>query len=155
MSIQPDRRFPIDLSGQSKRDVRSQFGALCWRMNKGKCEVLLISSRNTGRWVIPKGWPMDGMTPAEAAAQEAWEEAGVSGRISDRAVGVYSYVKPLDTTRLPCLAMVFPLKVKTVHDTWPEKSQRTRRWFTQRKAATKVDEHELRQLITQFTPAKR
>lgn len=154
MSMAPDTRFPILLSGSSKRDVRTQFAALCWRITKGRVEVLLISSRNTGRWVIPKGWPMDGLTPAEAAAQEAWEEAGVTGRIGPQAVGVYSYIKPMDWTNMPCLAMVFPLKVKTEHHIWPEAHQRKRRWFGRRKAATRVYEDELRQLILQFDPRK-
>lgn len=154
MSIEPEGRFPIDLSGSTKRDVRTQFAALCWHMNKGKCEVLLITSRNTGRWVTPKGWPMDGYTASEAAAQEAWEEAGVTGSVSTQAVGVYSYIKPLDRTQLPCLAMVFPLKVKTLHESWPEKHERKRKWFPLRKAASKVDEDELRQIILRFAPRK-
>lgn len=154
MSIETDGRFPIDLLGNSKRDVRTQFGALCWRMKKGKCEVLLITSRNTGRWVIPKGWPMHRMTPAEAAAQEAWEEAGVTGKVSDRAVGVFSYVKPFDKEKLPCLAMIFPLKVKTVHAEWPEHKQRKRKWFPIKKAANKLNEAELRQIVLGFNPAQ-
>lgn len=151
--VQPENRFPISLSGQTKRDVRTQFGALCWRVHNGKCQVLLITSRNTGRWVIPKGWPMDGMTPVEAAAQEAWEEAGITGKPSERAVGVYSYTKPLDASKLPCLAMVFPIKVKTLHADWPEKKQRERKWFPLKKAAQKISEPELQQIILRFDPA--
>ncbi|MEN9850080.1 MAG: hypothetical protein RL128_243, partial [Pseudomonadota bacterium] len=63
--------------------ARTQYGALCWRMHRGKVEVLLITSRDTGRWVIPKGWPIDGLAPAQTAAREAWEEAGVEGDIAD------------------------------------------------------------------------
>lgn len=153
MSMQPADRFPIHLSGNQKTDVRTQFAALCWRKHKGKHEVLLITSRDTGRWVIPKGWPMDGMTPAEAAAQEAWEEAGVTGKLRAEVEGVYSYIKPLDRSAMPCLAMVFALHVKTIHDKWPEDHERTRRWFTPKRAAAKVHEAELAQLILRFDPA--
>lgn len=152
MNVATDNRFPIDLSGQTKRDVRTQFAALCWRGSKHKPEILLITSRDTGRWVTPKGWPMDGMTPVEAAAQEAWEEAGVTGDIGPQSVGVYSYIKPMDQLKLPCLAMVFPLRVKTVHSQWPEKHERTRKWFSRKKAAAQVDESELAQMILRFDP---
>ena len=67
--------------------ARTQYGALCWRMHRGKVEVLLITSRDTGRWVIPKGWPIAGLAPAETAAREAWEEAGVEGDIADDGLG--------------------------------------------------------------------
>lgn len=95
---------------------------------------------------------MDGLTPSEAAAQEAWEEAGVTGSVSDQSAGVYSYIKPLDRSDLPCLVMVFPLQVKTLHDRWPEDSQRKRKWFSPKKAAQKVNEAELKQLILKFDP---
>lgn len=153
MSIVTQDRFPIRFAGQSKTDVRTQFAALCWREHKRRVEILLITSRGTGRWVPPKGWPMNGLTPAEAAAQEAWEEAGVTGITSNRAAGVYSYIKPLDETNMPCLAMVFPLKVTTIHPDWPEKTQRKRRWFSVKKAASKVGEDELRQIMLRFDPA--
>ena len=66
-----------DATADPTIDARTQYGALCWRMHRGKVEVLLITSRDTGRWVIPKGWPIDGLAPAQTAAREAWEEAGV------------------------------------------------------------------------------
>lgn len=150
MSKEPAHRYPIQLAGRAKTDVRTQFGALCWRMVRGKPKVLLITSRDTGRWIIPKGWPMDGHTPSEAAAVEAWEEAGVTGKVSEKMAGVYSYTKPLEQTPLPILVMVFALRVKTCHDDWPEKSQRTRKWMSPRKAALKVNEDELAQLLRRF-----
>ncbi|MFC6583776.1 NUDIX hydrolase [Sulfitobacter aestuariivivens] len=54
--------------------MRTQFAALCYRVKKGKVQVLLVTSRGTKRWIVPKGWPMDGKTPAQSAALEAWEE---------------------------------------------------------------------------------
>lgn len=145
-------RFPILLSGRRKFDVRTQFAAICWRREKGKIRILLITSRDTGRWIIPKGWPMDGKTPSEAAAQEAWEEAGVTGVVGLNTVGVYSYVKPLDRAQLPCLAMVFPIHVKQEFDDWPEAHQRTRKWMSRKKAARLVAEPELQQILLNFQP---
>lgn len=145
-------RFPIDMLGNAKSDLRTQFAALCWRKAGKKHEILLITSRDTGRWIIPKGWPMDGKTPSEAAEQEAWEEAGVTGKIGNSSVGVFSYTKPLDETRRPCLAVVYPLKVKTAHPNWPEKSQRKRKWFSPKAAAKRVTDVELKSVILDFKP---
>ncbi len=127
---------------------RSQHAALCWRMHRGHVEVMLITSRDTGRWIIPKGWPMEGKTASEAAAQEAWEEAGVKGLIGEIALGLYAYDKlrtPLDA--LPCAVTVFPLRVVRVADKFPERKERRRKWFSAARAARKVDEPELRALL--------
>ena len=73
----------------SKR-IRQQVGALPYRtIDKGKVELLLITSRDTGRWLIPKGWPMTGVKDYDAAAQEAWEEAGVVGPVRRKPIGSY------------------------------------------------------------------
>ena len=66
---------PLQIRGAPKRETRAQFAALCYRRRKTGVEVLLVTSRDTKRWIIPKGWPMNGLTPANAAAQEAGEEA--------------------------------------------------------------------------------
>ena len=76
-----------------------QVGALIVRRRRGSCEVMLITSRDTGRWIVPKGWPMRGKPDDEAAAQEAFEEAGVEGEISRDPVGSFvakinSYTDP-------------------------------------------------------------
>ena len=96
MSAPKIRQLPLSLDGGGKRDVRSQFAALCYRVKDGKTRVLLVTSRGTGRWIIPKGWPMDGKTPAETAAQEAWEEAGVTGKVQDMCLGLFSYRKTME-----------------------------------------------------------
>ena len=127
---------------------RSQHAALCWRMHRGHVEVLLITSRDTGRWVIPKGWPMADKTPAETAAQEAWEEAGVRGRTDEDPVGFFAYDKlraPLDP--MPCAVTVFSLRVEKVAAKFPERKERRRKWFAARSAARKVEEPELRALL--------
>lgn len=144
---------PIRLAGSGKRDVRTQFGALPWRVNDGKLEILLITSRDTGRWIVPKGWPMDGATPAEAAATEAYEEAGIEGKLSNAVIGFYGYLKHMEEAdHLPIVVAIFPIRVKKLLQDWPEKSDRKRRWFPAKKAAALVDEPELRQIIKHFDP---
>lgn len=142
----PMTGFPAE-AGQ---ETRSQQGALCWRMNRGRLEVLLITSRDTGRWVIPKGWPMEGLGPDQAAACEAWEEAGVEGQVQPLPVGFYSYDKATNGRFLPCMVSVFPLRVARLADKFPERSQRRRKWFTAEKASRKVAEPELRDLLARF-----
>ena len=129
-------------------DCRGQIGAICWRMHRAKVEVLLITSRDTGRWVIPKGWPMEGLSEAEAASIEAWEEAGVRGDIAPESLGSFDYDKVLSATKaIPCTVTVFGLRVAALHTDFPERKQRRRKWFAAEKAARKVAEPELRQLL--------
>ena len=129
-------------------EERSQCAALCWRMHRGRVEVLLITSRDTGRWVIPKGWPMPGKTAAQSAMQEAWEEAGVRGKGQDRPVGRYGYFKIMaDKSALPCVVTVYPLRVKELAARYPERKQRRRRWHDAEDAARLVAEPELRALF--------
>lgn len=147
------KQLPLSLPDGRKSDVRSQFAALCYRVLKNKIEVLLITSRNTKRWIVPKGWPMDGKTPAESAAIEAWEEAGVRGETNGRCIGIFSYSKDTDTQgELPCLAMVFAVEVSSLADTFPEVSERTRTWVSRKKAARMVDEPELARILLDFDP---
>lgn len=149
------KQKPIQLAAAKKRSVRTQFAALCYRNNKGKVEILLVTGRRSGRWILPKGWPMDGQTPAAAAETEAFEEAGVTGKMKNTCVGLYSYIK--GKTRgdnLPCVVAVFPLKVKTMQNDYPERAQRKRKWFSQAKAAARVSEKELAQLIRGFDPKR-
>lgn len=143
---------PIHLSPAGKRDVRTQFGALCWRVLDGKVQILLVTTRRTRRWVVPKGWPMDGETPASAAETEAFEEAGVEGRALDRCLGIFTYTKEMEGDDLPCVVAVFPLKVKKILSDWPEKSVRSRRWERPRKAARLVQEPELARILATFDP---
>ena len=75
--------------GDGNTSLAQQVAALCWRLRKNTLQFVLITSRDTGRWVIPKGWPVPGLALSAAAASEAWEEAGVIGRISDQPLGDY------------------------------------------------------------------
>lgn len=133
--------------------TRTQYGALCWRRLRGTLEVLLVTSRDTGRWVIPKGWPMPDRTPEGAAAREAWEEAGVEGQVSDQCIGLFSYGKVIGpVVSVPCVVAVYPLRVTGLQDRFPERRMRRRKWFTLDKAARRVMEPELRAILATFLP---
>jgi 8-oxo-dGTP pyrophosphatase MutT (NUDIX family) len=127
-----------------------QYAALPWRKKNG-LEVMLITSRGTRRWVIPKGWPMKGRKPYATAAIEAIEEAGLLGRIEKQAVGAFRYLKKLaDGQLLTCDVEVFPLRVTHQLETWPEKHQRTTKWFPFREAARLVSDPDLGEIIRGF-----
>ena len=149
------KQLPISVGGAKKSDVRAQFAALCYRVVKDKVQVLVISSRGTGRWILPKGWPMDGKTPAEAALQEAWEEAGVIGKVVSAPLGLYSYQKVQDHAHdFPCIAVVYAVKVKSLSKDFPEAGERRVKWVGRKKAAKLVDEPELSQILRDFDPRK-
>lgn len=98
----------------------------------GSIEVLLITSRDSGRWVIPKGWPMRKKKPHQVARQEAWEEACVRGRVGKKAWGHYTYMKKLDDGELvPAVVQVHLLDVAQMEDDFPERQQRRLAWFCQ------------------------
>jgi 8-oxo-dGTP pyrophosphatase MutT (NUDIX family) len=136
---------------KSEARARKQVAALPWRRRKGHLDVMLITSRETKRWVIPKGWPMDHLTNSNAAKREAYEEAGVTGRISRRALGVFDYVKLTEDGAFPVRATVYALEVADELATWPEKKERKRRWFSVEEAAERVDEDGLKALLSAFT----
>jgi 8-oxo-dGTP pyrophosphatase MutT (NUDIX family) len=127
----------------------TQAGAIPYRIADGKLEVLLVTSRDTGRWVIPKGHVDDGMTPQTAACQEAWEEAGVTGEITTKLpLGFVPYHKKLkDGSLCPASIAVYPLLVDKQKNKWQEKSERTRTWFSAKEAAKLVDEPAMSALI--------
>ncbi|MBV9046370.1 MAG: NUDIX hydrolase [Alphaproteobacteria bacterium] len=128
----------------------AQSAALPFRIGEGGLEIMLITSRRTRRWIVPKGWVQDGMTPCTSAAREALEEAGISGDISDRPLGAFHYIKEKQGVGLPCRVALFPLKVTRQRRTWPEKDVREAKWFPATEAAALVAEPELRRLILKF-----
>ena len=153
MTLQGTKQLPIAVSARRKGDMRTQFAALCWRVTKGKPEILLITSRGANRWIIPKGWPMSGETPGKGALTEAWEEAGVKGRAYEQSLGLFSYIKKIDRkTSIPCVAMVYPVKVSKLSKSYPEAGQRKRKWVSPKKAAALVKEPELSQILKTFDP---
>jgi 8-oxo-dGTP pyrophosphatase MutT (NUDIX family) len=134
--------------------VGIQYAALPWRLVGRRLEVLLVTSRETRRWVIPKGWPMKGRAPQEAAAIEALEEAGISGEIAP-AIGSYRYLKRLKREEaIPSQVIVFPLEVTSELEHWKEKHQRQSRWFPYQKAAALVAEPALKRIIRDFGQAR-
>lgn len=128
-----------------------QYGVLPWRMMGGILQILLITTRNTRRWIVPKGWPVEGKSPREACVLEAMEEAGVEGTVSRRALGWFHYDKLRKSGEiLPCKVQVFAMEVTRQHDDWPEKALRSMRWVTPAQALVHVGEPGLRQIITDF-----
>jgi 8-oxo-dGTP pyrophosphatase MutT (NUDIX family) len=108
----------------------------------------MVTSRDTGRWVLPKGWTMDGKKPWRAAEIEALEEAGVTGYISREALGYYTYDKRLpDGTSVPCSVRVYPMIVEKVKRDWKERKERRRSWFSLAGAAEAVNEPGLTELL--------
>jgi 8-oxo-dGTP pyrophosphatase MutT (NUDIX family) len=144
----------INSSEEPLRD--RQVAALCYR-TAPRLEILLVTSRETRRWVTPKGWPMPGRADHAAAAVEAFEEAGADGVIAERSLGEFSYDKVLKTTEIrPVTAALYPLEVVVLREDWPEKGQRDRRWFSPAEAAEAVQEPDLAALILKFgaTPGR-
>jgi 8-oxo-dGTP pyrophosphatase MutT (NUDIX family) len=130
---------------------RLQVAALPWRKTDDGVEVMLITSRDTGRWVLPKGWPEEGEPLYEAAAREAVEEAGISGGIAQTTAGSYFYNKVHSSgAESPCEVRVFPLEVTEVAAKWREKGQRKRKWVKPREATRMVNEPDLVKLIARF-----
>ena len=119
-----------------------QYGVVPVRTGpRGGVEVLLITSRDTRRWVGPRGNPIRGKSATESAAQEAFEEAGITGRIKPEAIGLYSYAKRRRFRGdVPAQVQLFRMIVEAEGEEWPEKSQRERRWFPADEAAAAVAE---------------
>lgn len=135
--------------------AKIQYAALCWRKGEAGVEILLITSRDTGRWVIPKGWPMAGLSPEAAAAQEAWEEAGVEGVMNPVSLGRYGYHKALaGDVSVPCAVAVYGMRVQRLADKFPEMKERRREWFAPEIAAGLVNEPELARMIQGFIPPR-
>jgi 8-oxo-dGTP pyrophosphatase MutT (NUDIX family) len=128
-----------------------QYGALPYRIAGNGLEVLLITTRRTKRWIVPKGWPIEGLTPAKSAAREALEEAGISGEIDDAPLGQFHYVKEFrQRVAVPCRVEVFALKVTRQRKEWDEKDARELKWLSVEEAARLVEEPGLRKLLHKF-----
>ena len=138
---------------KKKQATRVQYGALPYRLkDDASVEVLLVTSRQTKRWIIPKGWPIKGLTPAEAAAREAYEEAGIQGFVTKRPIGSYRYEKRLDNldAYVPCKVKVFPMVVNRQSEEWLESKERMTCWFPAAQAAQLVGDKDLSGLILQL-----
>jgi 8-oxo-dGTP pyrophosphatase MutT (NUDIX family) len=135
-----------------------QVAALPWRRGEAGVEILLVTTRSTKRWVIPKGWPMQGKADCDAAAQEAYEEAGVRGVVLRSPAGRYGYLKTTDKGKSrPIEVTVYALHVKRELSDWPEREERERRWMNCAEAAALTGEPELAPVLKSFVapPAPR
>jgi len=136
------------------REHGKQVAALCWRhaaKRNSQIEVLLVTSLNSKRWILPKGWLEPELSAAENAAREAFEEAGVTGKVSPQPVGAYHYLKEKkDGGGVPCSVDVFALAVTKQLDDWPEKNARELAWVPVEQAVLQVSEPGLREILKTF-----
>jgi 8-oxo-dGTP pyrophosphatase MutT (NUDIX family) len=131
----------------------SQCAAIAYRQHKHGLQIVLVTSMETRRWVLPKGNIENGMTAAESAALEAYEEAGVEGDISPDPIGTYDYEKADGKGGGLRRVAVFPMAVTRIRGKWPEKEQRRRKWMSVEDAALAVNEKKLKKLLAQFAGA--
>lgn len=137
------------------KTVGIQYAALPFRIERRQVQILLITSRTTRRWVIPKGWPIRGLKPQEVAALEAAEEAGIAGEVADQPLGSFPYLKRLKGEHAAAVqVIVFPFRVDAQFDDWKEQHQRIYCWVDYRKAAAMVAEPGLRGLIRDLGMAR-
>ena len=120
------------------------------RSQSGAIEVLLVTSRDTRRWVVPKGWPWRKIKDHDAAAGEAWEEAGVRGRAVPESIGSFTYDKRRKDKVRPLRVLVYLLEVTEEAEAWPEATQRDRGWFPAARAAELVAEPDLKSLLREL-----
>ncbi len=139
---------PSAIDASAEPETLTQVAALCTRDGKEGLEVLLVQS-SRGRWILPKGWPMDDRTDAQAAKLEAWEEAGVAKAAVDKTpIARFMTRKRFDDgTSKPCLVAVYPMNVKSMTKDYPEAGQRKRRWVSPRKAIGLVNEDGLKDIL--------
>lgn len=141
------------MSREGNGDAPIQSGAIPWRLAKRKkLEVLLVTGRRSKkRWMIPKGWPVDGKSMPDSAAQEAFEEAGIKGKVDPTPIGTFRHTKQhLLMGTLEVEIVVYPMAVDRELDNWPERDERTRKWFALSDAADRVDSDALKALILEF-----
>jgi 8-oxo-dGTP pyrophosphatase MutT (NUDIX family) len=138
----------------TKTHKQLQFGVLpCRVVGAGRVQVMLLTSRETGRWIIPKGWPMKGKTPRQVAAQEAFEEAGLVGNIAGgRRLGSFHYEKTVQDRSFLCEVKVYLFWADQQLTDWPEKDQRQTQWFDLREADNLVSEGGLAEIMRRMMP---
>lgn len=144
-----NRVFRDFVAPMFRRPKGLQVAALCTRGTGADKEVLLVTSRDTGRWIIPKGWPIRGLASSQAALQEAWEEAGVKdATATSDPIGSYDYDKRMESgLPIPIETLVYSVSVSKLENDFPEVGQRELRWVSPSEAANLVDEPELKTIL--------
>lgn len=133
------------------RRQRVQYAALPWRVSNGALQILLVTTRNTRRWIVPKGWPIPHRAPPECAAREAFEEAGVVGDVASEPLGAFTYEKQLKSgEKVTCNVEVFPLAVARQSRAWPEKRARQTDWCSVEEALSRIAEPGLRRIVAKL-----
>ena len=128
----------------------TQSAVIPYRQRRKNIEVLLVTSLGSGRWIFPKGHIAGDLTARQSAEKEAFEEAGVAGRLSPNRIGYYRYFKKSDENTRSFQVEVFAMKVTDVLETWPEEHDRQRVWMSPENATHAVEEDDLRILIQHF-----
>ena len=129
-----------------------QYAALPWRASEGVIEILLVTTLKTRRWIVPKGWPLEGQSPSESAASEALEEAGVLGEVASESLGSFHYSKRRKSGDVTaCKVHVYPMRVVSQRRSWAEKRARETCWCSPEEALARVSDPGLRRLIARFT----
>jgi 8-oxo-dGTP pyrophosphatase MutT (NUDIX family) len=132
-------------------ESRAQYAALPYRRSDEGIRILLVTSLETKRWIMPKGWPEVGRAAHEMAAAEAFEEGGVEGHVATEPIGSFDYSKRRKRGEpVPCRVEVFPLEVTAERESWPEQGRRERRWFTPEEAAATISDAGAGELIAAF-----
>jgi 8-oxo-dGTP pyrophosphatase MutT (NUDIX family) len=147
MGVQVGKSVP------DQSEAQQQVAALCWR-RAPRLEILLITTLRSRRWILPKGWPMPGLSLAQSAAREALEEAGVEGRIAEAPFASYSYLKEKKSGATACTVDIFALKVTSQRTSWAEQGERELVWLPPDRAARRVSEIALRRIILEFHKAR-
>lgn len=141
-------------SGWFKRPEMLQVAALCYRVGDNGVEILLVTSRGRGHWILPKGWPKKRISSAQTALEEAFEEAGIQGRVLEAPIGKYHYTKSSKSgALLNCVATVYEVVFSEMAKDFPEKGDRKVKWFSREDAAAAVSSPELAKILRRFEPS--
>ena len=148
--------MPLSLASRrnegGRRSASNMARCLIGSRKWPRFEILIVTTRQSRRWIVPKGWPIKRLTPSKSAAREAFEEAGVRGKIGARPIGNFRYKKAADENgaEADCEVKVFPLLVKRQSAAWPESAQRVAQWVDPDKAISLIREPELKSLVAAF-----
>ena len=124
----------------------NQSGVIPYIRTDGDLKIILITNKTTNKWVIPKGIIEEGLSAYESAEKEAFEEAGIRGKVYKKSIGTYEYEKWGGR----CIVEVFPCKVKSVDDEWDEMYIRQRKWFPVKKALKKLKNKQLQEILIKY-----